>query len=950
MYTLVLIGLIAAGIALAAAGWRRQRRGLVTAGLLLVGATLLFFGLLSFWGEMLWFEHVGFARRFWTQVLAQIGVAIALAVFAAVATWLLTLPTRRHAPRARWIGALVAGVVGGLWGAASWSIALQWLMGVTTGTRDPVLGMDTSFYLFSLPFYDAAVRLLALSALIALLVAAWSIAVALHQNAVDRHGRPAVGGRTRFRSAFVALGGLALVLAAERLLAPYHLMYSRLGAVYGAGWTDVHVRMPAYYVTAAALVASAVFFFVPRATEALARRLEERFGAGSVRLGVAVASTPLVVVGAIWLLGSGVLPGLSQWLLVQPNELAREREYLRHNIEFTRAAFGLGDVEIQEFSVEGELTPEVARDKERLLSEVRLWDPRALDDVLEQFQELRLYYEVTNVDLDRYRLDGRYRQVMVAPREMQTNNLPAESQTFVNRHFKYTHGYGMVMSPVSDFTPAGLPELVVRDVPPVSLFPSVQVKRPEIYFGELTTDYVVANSRAPEFDYPAGGANVYVHYEGTGGVPLDNFWRKLVYGWKLGGTRLLFSEYPKADSRILFHRNISERVATIAPFLELDHDPYTVLVDGRIKWIVDAYTTSTSYPYSEPFSSRPRAGGRARAKGQAARAEVDTSASQAEIWEARRLEGVNYARNSVKAVVDAYDGSVSLYVFDPRDPIVRVWSRVYPGMFRSMEEMPAELRAHVRYPEALLHAQGAVFARYHMTDPVVFYNQEDLWVRATEKYYDEIRPVEPYYVMWQAPGSNEVEFILMQPFTPKNRQVLIGWLAGMCDGANYGKIVAYRFPKDKWVLGPQQVDTKIDQAPRLSAQLTLWDQHGKRVIRGNVLAIPIAQTILYVEPIYIQAQTAAYPELRMVVLMHGDEMSYAPTFEQALEGLVSGAPATPLAAEPLTPVETVQRANRAFDEYLRLMNEGQFAEAGKQLEILRDSLRKLQDGGALPSR
>lgn len=358
-----------------------------------------------------------------------------------------------------------------------------------------------------------------------------------------------------------------------------------------------------------------------------------------------------------------------------------------------------------------------------------------------------------------------------------------------------------------------------------------------------------------------------------------------------------------------------------------------------MKWIIDAYTTSSYYPYSEPYFAGP-----------ARSSEEAKPGSQPP--EHRRLHGANYVRNSVKAVVDAYDGSVSLYVFNPEDPIVQVWSRIFPDLFRPMSDMPESLRAHVRYPEALLHAQGVVFSKYHMTDPTVFYNQEDLWVRATEKYYDEVRPVEPYYVMWQAPGSTEVEFILMQPFTPKNRQVLIGWIAGMCDGDNYGNLVAYRFPKDKWVLGPQQVDTKIDQSPELSAQLTLWDQHGKRVIRGNVLAIPIAKTILYVEPIYIQAQTAAYPELRMVVLMHGDDMSYAPTFSQALEGLVDRRPSI---ASPETAVlsrtEAAQQANHAFDEYVKLMSSGHFAEAGKQLEILRETLRKLEgDGAALPTR
>jgi uncharacterized protein len=974
MYIAILLGLITAGIALAAFGRTRRKTGAVIAGACMIGGTIAFFGLLSFWGEMLWFEEVGLARRFWTEVLAKVGTTLLGAAIAAGLAWVLTLPVHRHASSrlsARKIGIGVAAVTGALWGVANWSVALRWVLGVSTPVRDPVLGKNTGFYLFTLPFYDALYWLAFAVSVIATIVAAWHVGRrALERQALVRlrsvlpetapemepladHDpieldQPLKSRTSPYRALFVALGALALVLGVGRLLAPYHLMYSRLGVVHGPGWTDVHVRLPAYYAIAVAFAIAGLVLLVPAATRALERRLSQRFGASPEKLATSVVAVPAGAVALLWGLGLGALPALFQWLLVQPNELTLEEPYLRNNIAFTRDGFDLGRVEIKEFPVDGVLTPAIAAQSERQLSEIRIWDPRALDEVLDQFQQLRLYYEVTRVDPDRYTLDGRYRQVMIAPREMESSNLPADSQTFVNRHFKYTHGHGLVMAPVNDFTSAGLPRLVVRDVPPIADYASLRIDRPEIYYGERTNDYVVANSRAPEFDYPAGGANVYAHYEGRGGISLHNFWRRLVYGWKVGDTQLLFSDYPKPDSRIMFRRNVAERVATVAPFLELDHDPYTVLVDGRVKWIIDAYTSSSYYPYSEPYSA---GGATSETRVKRSAAEADRESQPAEPH--GRLDRANYVRNSVKAVVDAYDGTVSLYVFTPEDPIVQVWSRIYPDLFRPMSEMPAGLRAHVRYPEALLHTQGIVFSKYHMTDPRVFYNQEDLWVRATEKYYEELRPVDPYYVMWQPPGSEEVEFILMQPFTPKNRQVLIGWIAGMCDGDNYGNLVAYRFPKDKWVLGPQQVDTKIDQSPELSAQLTLWDQHGKRVIRGNVLAIPIAKTILYVEPIYIRAQTAAYPELRMVVLMHGDDMSYAPTFAEALEGLINGKPAAPSRpeGEALTPAEAAQQANRAFDEYLKFTNIGQFAEAGKQLELLREALRKLENEGRdVPTR
>jgi len=591
MYIVVLLGLIAAGVALTASGWRRHRNGTVIAGFGLMGGALAFFGLLSFWGELLWFEEVGLARRFWTEVLAKIGMTLGGAAVASGLTWILTLPVQRHRPRARRVGVVLAAIGGAVWGFANWSVALRWATGIPTLVRDPVLGKDTGFYLFTLPFYDALYALFLFASVIAALVAGWAVGSSMLERdsgtridaALLAMGHPRKSGprAAPYRALFTALGGVALVLGLGSLLAPYHLMYSRLGVVHGPGWTDVHVRLPAYYVLAAALAVAGLVLLVSRTTSALERRLSKRFGASPGKLATAVAGVPFGAVALIWVLGLGALPPLMQWLVVQPNELTLEQPYLRNNIAFTRDGFNLGAVDIRDFPVDGALSPAIALENERLLSEVRVWDPRALDDVLEQFQELRLYYEVTPVDLDRYKLDGRYRQVLIAPREMEPSNLPVESQTFVNRHFKYTHGYGVVIAPVSDFTPTGQPHLVVRDVPPVVEHASLSVRRPEIYYGELTNHYVVANSRAPEFDYPAGGTNAYVHYEGSGGVPLDSFWRRLVYGWKLGGTRLLLSDYPKSDSRIMFHRNVPERVATVAPFLELDEDPYSVLSTAR---------------------------------------------------------------------------------------------------------------------------------------------------------------------------------------------------------------------------------------------------------------------------------------------------------------------------------------------------------------------------------
>jgi hypothetical protein len=571
-----------------------------------------------------------------------------------------------------------------------------------------------------------------------------------------------------------------------------------------------------------------------------------------------------------------------------------------------------------------------------LLSEVRLWDWRALDAVYKQFQEIRLYYEFVDVDMDRYTFGGRYRQVMASARELAQDNLAPQSQTFVNRRFKYTHGYGLTLATVSDFTSEGLPNLLVRDIPPVSSYPELEVVRPEIYYGELTSDPVVVNSDEEEFDYPSGETNRYLHYPGRGGVLLHNLWRKFIYGWKFDGTRFLFSGYPNAESRVMFHRQVRERVRHIAPFLEFDEDPYIVLVDGRLYWIVDAYTSSEYFPYSEPFSSREFIEYRneERTTGFARRTAAD-------------LHGVNYVRNAVKAVVDAFEGSVTFFVFEPEDPVIRVWRRILPGVFRDAEKMPAGLRRHVRYPQDYLLVQGLVYAKYHMQDPEVFYNQEDLWVRATEKHYDRVQPVEPYYVMWELPGSDSAEFVLIQPFTPKNRQVLIGWIAGLTDGANYGRFLAYKFPKEKRILGPQQVETKIDQDSFLSGQLTLWDQRGSNVIRGNVLAIPIDETLLYVEPIYLQAETAAYPELRLVVVMHGDTMSYAESFDAALDGLFADRPAasSDTGLRKLSGTGLGRQLGEAFDAYLDALGNREFDAAAAQLRRLSELVERAAGEG-----
>ena len=896
-------------------------------GLTVIALTAVFFGSLSLWGEELWFDALGYVRRFWTLLGAQVGALLSGVALAMAMVWAVTRPLGRHPVRRGAV--LVAALGGAVLGVQSWSDALLYFNRVTTGVTEPVFGQDTGFYLFSLPFYQRLYGLLLLASLISLAAGAVA-AFAWDERRGPRLRRNGGNGQRPFSALLIAASVVATVLAAGRILAAYQLLYSEWGVVHGPGWTDIHVRLPAYFLMAALLVLLGLAPWSHRLQERLARWTG---GVTSLRAPTVDALAIVwIAIGGLWVIVLGVAPWLVQSLAVEPNEITFEKPYIERNIAFTLQGFDLTKVEERQFPAAERFTREMANDNRDLLSEVRLWDWRALDAVYKQFQEIRLYYEFVDVDMDRYTFGGRYRQVMASARELAQDNLPAQSRTFVNKRFKYTHGYGLTLATVSDFTAEGLPNLLVRDIPPRSSYPALRVDRPQIYYGELTRGPVVVNTSEQEFDYPSGEENKYIRYPGKGGVAMPGLWRQFLFGWKFDGTPFLFSSYPTPKSRVMFHRQVRERVQQLAPFLDFDEDPYIVLVDGRLYWMIDAYTTSTHYPYSEPFSSRELVEYR-----------DDTSTRGFTRRTANDLHGVNYVRNAVKAVVDAFDGTVNFYVFEPDDPLIQAWQRALPGVFRDKDQMPEGLRAHVRYPQDFLLVQGLVYAKYHMRDPAVFYNQEDLWVRATEKYYDHVQPVEPYYVMWERPGSNQAEFVLIQPFTPKNRQVLIGWIAGMSDGEDYGRFLAYKFPKERRVLGPQQVETKIDQDSFLSGQLTLWDQRGSRVIRGNVLAIPLDDTLLYVEPIYLQAETAAYPELRVVVVMHGDTMRYADTFDKALDGLFTDT--SPdlrgAAAGGLSASELGRQINQAFEAYLNALGDQRFDDSAKQLERLRDLIRQL---------
>lgn len=938
MYTLLLLLLLGLAAFWFVSGIGKRKTGRIYSGVLLGALTLFFFWFMGFWGEMLWFESIGYNDRFWTEILAKLGFLVVGAFVGWIVVFLLTSLIPKEKKYTKLISRVLGAFIGALVVVSSWDVILRYVNRVPANIADPILGQDAGFYLFSLPFYDMLYNLFVVLALIGLGASLSAIFLRVRQQEINIEYPSADQFGTRTYQAMFLNGAILIfLLAVGKYLARFHLMYSQWGAVTGPGWTDVHVRLPAYIITIIVTVAIGIFLLIPafrKRAAAVIQRSErtQRPDQPMVLFGAGVA------IFVAWFLLLTVIPGLFQWLRVEPNEITVEEPYIENNIEFTRYGFKLHEVEEREFPAAEQFNQQMVQQNQGLFQNIRLWDYRALDAVYKQFQEIRLYYEFVDVDIDRYHINDSYRQVMVSAREMEFGNLPQQSQTFINKRFKYTHGYGITLTTVNEFTPQGLPNLLIKDIPPKNEYASLKVEEPAIYYGELSDTHVIVNSKEEEFDYPSGEQNIYTHYSGTGGVQISNLWRKFLFGWKFDGTRLFVSSYPTRDSRIMFHRQIQNRVQKLAPFLTFDKDPYIALVEGKLYWIIEAYTTSEYFPYSEPFTAEEyieyREGPRTRVlTGEAG----------------YNLSGSNYVRNSVKIIIDAFNGNVDFYIYDEDDPVVQVWANIFPDMFKSKDDMPPDVQEHVRYPIDMLLVQGLVYAKYHMTDPAVFYNQEDLWIRATEKYYNRVQPVEPYYIMWELPDSDELDYSLILPFTPKNRQVMIGWIAGLCDGENYGRFLAYKFPKEKRILGPQQVETKIDQDSYLSGQLSLWDQRGSNVIRGNVLVIPVDETLIYVEPIYLQAETAAYPELRLVAVMHGDDLSYAETFDQALRGLFQeGARELPdegLVAGEITGEELIQQANTAFQDYLRLLGEKNYQQAGEALQRLEQSLQQLSEQG-----
>ncbi len=730
-----------------------------------------------------------------------------------------------------------------------WLKGLMYFNNTAFDKADPIFNQDLGFYFFKLPLYKVTLNL-------AIIITMWTVLITIgfyflafnikKPEEGSLFDMNEISGRPNFSSIFrkklvitairkiAVLGAMILLLtAATYWIAGFNLVYSSRGAAYGASFTDINVTLIGYRISAIVAVLSAITF---------------AYGLLSGKRRLTVLGPIVLVLVAII---SGIFAGVVQQLVVEPDEISKEKEYLEYTIAYTQDAFGLGDVEIRDFPSEQKLTKSVIERNDETISNIRVNDARPLKQTFNQIQGIRLYYQFNDIDVDRYTVDGEYRQVFIAPRELNFEKLNDDAKTWLNRHIRYTHGYGVVMSPVNAVTSEGQPELMFRNIPPVTET-DLEVARPEIYFGELSNDYIIIGTSEEEFDYPSGSDNVNSRYEGQAGVSISGF-NKLLYAYRMSSMKMLFSSAVQDDSRIVFYRNIHERVRRIAPFLTYDKNPYLVLSenDGKLYWIIDAYTSSIYNPYSQPFKFNEKP--------------------------------VNYLRNSVKVVIDAYEGKTTFYAFDDTDPVLQTYQGIFKDLFVPISEMPEDLRRHVRYPQDYFNLQSEVYSEYHVDNPVVFYNGEDIWDIANEKYMGGQQQIESNYVMFKLPDGQKAEFALILPFTPKEKANMTSLFVARNDGEHYGKLFLYKFSKNKTVQGPMMIESRIDQNSDISPQFTLWGQEGSQVLRGNVIVVPVEDALLYVEPVYLQADNAnSLPEMKRVIVSYEDKVVMEETLDLAL--------------------------------------------------------------------
>jgi uncharacterized protein len=944
---------------------RPSRRPLVAVLVVLVFVALSLVGrLLGLYVDWLWFGEIGLRPVFWTGIWSRLVLGLAAGVLFFVILWVnLELarrlaPTyqasadgdviepknevlRRHAGKIAVAVAAVAGVFAGIAASSSWLTFQKALHANSFGTDDPVFGHDLGFYVFSVPAWHAVqsfvlfalLAALVLSALMHLVLGGIEYKVkapgAEQQAQASTPLRPGAYVRSQID---VHLGGRAVahlsgllaavfvVVGLGQLFRAWGLLYSTAGAVYGAGYTDVVVRLPLTRVTMvlAFAIAAVLIWNVWRRRQ----------------------WWPAVIV--VWVLAlvvlRGIVPGVVQSLIVNPNQLSKERAYIANNLAATKDAYQLQRGEAKPLAMETKITAAVLRDNEVTLRNVRLWDPDTLVTSYRQLQQLRPYYSFVDADVDRYTIKGVYTQTMISARELNIGGLPEQAQTWVNQHITYTHGFGVSMSAVNQVTNDGSPDFLVQDVPPKSVA-GLEIDQPRIYYGEIGTDYTLVGTSEREFDYPGASGDVYTQYDGTGGIPIGGFLNELAFAWRERTIKFFTTSAIDDDSRVIIRNNIVDRIRAAASFLALDGDPYMVIAQKRLFWVQDAYTTTDRYPYGTPEGD------------------------------------LNYIRNSVKVVVDAYNGTMRFYVFDDQDPLLRTYRDIFPDLFVPADDVPDELRAHIRYAEGLFMTQARVFETYHVTDPDVLYNKGDQWQIPENVSLADNGPMSAYYVIMRLPGAEKEEFLLILPFTPNTRPNMISWLGAQSDGADYGQSVVYQFNEGATVFGPAQVEAAINQDPAISAQRSLWDQQGSRVILGNLIVVPIEDSLLYVQPLYLVGEQTQLPQLKRVIVFYrmpsasGSESDaeqtvvMAPTLSEALVeafgvstpvgppvpgggtggggtgGGGTGGNGTPLSARAL---ELIQKANTQYAAAMQAQQAGDWAEYGRQIAALQKTLQQLQ--------
>lgn len=907
-------------------------------GLLIIFFLVAVISFLSkYYIDWLWFKSVNFQSVFTTTLLSKLAVWFCVFLITFAIVWInlfFVLKYKNNKKtdedpedviyfnnRKKWngnilqgkytwwivsLGSLVVAFIISAPAGYQWIVVQQFLKRVPFGLTDPIFNKDIGFYAFNLSFYQFVYNIL----MSVLIFTAIIVAVAYFLEDAEELLWSNWKEFSFPKSHIAILVALILALKAWGYnLSAYSILFSADGIVYGATYTDIHARLLTYKILMLVTIILALIIIVNIFIK---------------RLSWIVYSVVAWLVVSV-LLGS-VYPTIVQKMVVQPNEFNREKPYLENAIAYTQSAYQLDQVDNQEFSISYDLTKNDIAENSLIIDNIRLWDWQPLKDTYKSLQELRPYYVFNDVDIDRYTVNGEYRQVMLSAREMEdleTNEaLSAQTKTWVNQRLFYTHGYGVVMSPVNEVAQEGFPNFFIKDIPP-QFTTDIEVSSPQIYFGERTNSYVVVNTKQQEFDYPMGEQNVYTNYSGQNGIKIHSFMRRLLLSWELKDYKIILSSDINNDSQILMNRNIMERTKKIAPYLMYDNDPYIVInSEGKLYWMIDGYTYSNKYPYSQPFNEY----------------------------------GHNYIRNAVKVICDAYTGEMQFYVADPNDPLIKAYEKIFPGVYLPLSSMPDDLKSHIRYPADLFQIQANIYRIYHMSDPGVFYNKEDSWVIPNEVIGNKEQAMEPYYVITKLPGETKEEYILMLPYNPNGRPNMNAWMCARMDGDNYGKIVVFRFPKQETVYGPMQIESRINQDTEISQQLTLWNQSGTSVYRGNLLVIPIENSVLYIEPLYLQAEKSRMPELKRVIASYGNTIVMENSLQEALTRIFGKGAAV---SQPDSENEVdsgveqnVQQlaalARQYYDEANQALKNGEWAVYGEKLNQLNDIIRRLENAVSLP--